>query len=493
MPPFLSAPNRIATAALAVLLLAALVQLLAFWPGIMVWDSIRQYGQALTGVYDDWHPPAMNWLWRQLGLFGRGPAPMLVLQALLYWSGFALLAFKRARDGQPIRTAAIVALALMPVSLVLLGTIIKDSLMASALLLATGLIAWRRPGDRWMAVAAALLLLGAATLRFNAMPACLPLALLLVPERWIATRARLAGVALVAAIPLMLALPLANRLLAAKPSHVELSLVIFDLGGITRYSGMDAFPPVKLPASYKLPTDTSDDADDDDDDDAAAAAARARPVTRDPVEINRACYKPVEWDPYAWWGDAPCPIGFENLKPVLTAPGVSATGTWARAIATHPIAYAAHRFAHFNEDIRFMTDETELTPLSLASDPNPWNYQVPPSRLRDAIAWAATQIPYTPLGSAACWLALAAAVLIAGTGGNRLATALAASSLLYGFSYLPLGVAAEVRYHLWTMIAAGLAAALALGSESVPRWRKFVALALVVAVAAIAGGYRLIA
>ena len=167
------------------LLLAAgaVGQLIAFWPGIMVWDAIRQYRQALSGRYDDWHPPAMNWLWRQLGIFGAGPAPMLVLQAALYWGGFALLAMAAARRDRRLAWA-VAACALLPVPYLLVGTVLKDSLMAGALLLAAGMIAMRRPGDRLLVIGAAVLLVAAATLRFNAVPACLPLALLLVPVGW---------------------------------------------------------------------------------------------------------------------------------------------------------------------------------------------------------------------------------------------------------------------------------------------------------------------
>ena len=48
------------------------------------------------------------------------------------------------------------------------------------------------------------------------------------------------------------------------------------------------------------------------------------------------------------------------------------------------------------------------------------------------------------------------------------------SAVLYGFSYLPLSVASEVRYHLWTIAAIGIAAALTLPRADVralPRWR----------------------
>jgi hypothetical protein len=435
------------------------VQLAAFWPGVMVWDAIRQYRQVLSGRYDDWHPPAMNWLWRQLGVFGAGPAPMLVVQAGLYWGGLALLALAAARGGRARLACAVAGCGLLPIPFLLVGTVLKDSLMAGALLLAAGLIAIRRPGDRAPGIGAAALLVAAATLRFNAVPACLPLALLLAPARWRAGWARFALTALVAALVLAAALPVANRLLAATRSGVELSLVIYDLGGITRFSGVDAFPPVGV---------------------------------ADPVAVNAACYTPVSWDSYAWWGPDPCPIGFERVRAAFAARRLGATRWWLAAIAAHPLAYARHRLNHANHNLRLWVRDGDLPALALGSDPNPWGYAVASTPLRRAVDAVAITALATPLGWPICWVALAAACLLLRPRG--LAAALAWSALLYAASYLPLSVASEVRYHFWTMSAALLAAVLTLAEARRPaRWRWAAAASLVGATALVATLARLAA
>uniref|UniRef100_UPI0035CA0DA6 hypothetical protein n=1 Tax=uncultured Sphingomonas sp. TaxID=158754 RepID=UPI0035CA0DA6 len=440
------------------IVLVAVLHAAVFWPGIMTWDAIRQYGQALSGQYDDWHPPAMNWLWRQLGVFGAGPAPMLALQVALYWSGTLLWVLAAWRRGRPRAAGAIALLALSPIVLVLVGTVLKDCLFAGALLLASGLLAaW--PERRAGRIVAALLLVAAATLRFNAVPACLPLLLLAAPAAWRSTLPRLGATVLLAAIPLVLALPLANAALHAKRSGVELSLVIYDLGGIGKFSGTDAFPPTGV---------------------------------ADPVAVNAACYSPISWDSYAWWGPAPCAIGFERLRAPLKT-GHGPYGWWASAVLHHPIAYAEHRLAHFDRNTRFLVRDADLPGLSLASDPNPWRYGVAPNTGRSAIAEAANWVLATPLGWPACWLALGVGLLVLRP---RLdgdpAVAMAWSAMLYGFSYAPLSVASEVRYHFWTMTAVGIAAALILGRRetwALPRWRVLVAgfpLMLVITAGAIA-------
>ena len=440
---------------------AAIAQLAAFWPGVMVWDAIRQYRQALSGHYDDWHPPAMNWLWRQLGVVAAGPAPMLVVQAALYWGGFALLAGASWRAGRPGLAAAIAACALLPVPYLLVGTVLKDSLMAGGLVFAAGLIAVRRPGGRVVGVLAAAMLIVTATLRFNAVPACLPLAAMLAPPAWRRRWPPLGAVMLGCAVMLAAALPLANRALHAERSGVELSLVTYDLGGITRFAGVDAFPPAGV---------------------------------TDPVAVNARCYTPVSWDVYAWWGPTPCPIGFEKVRDSFAARGTSPTAWWLRQIMAHPIAYAEHRLAHADRNLRLWVHDTDLPTLSLASDPNPWGYRLRPSRLRDAIAAVAVGSLGTPLGWPICWLAVAAACLVLRPRGPGLAVPLAWSAALYALSYVPLSVASEVRYHDWTMIAAALAAVSTLAdARGVARWRWIMAGVLFGGTIAIAGLARLVA
>ncbi len=437
--------------AFALALLAAL-HIALFWPGIFTWDAIRQYGQALSGQYDDWHPPAMNWLWRQLRGFGNGPAPMLVLQVALYWSGTAAWMQAARRRGCPRAALAIGVLALSPIALVLTGTILKDSLFAGALLLASGLLALARQGERSRRVLAALLLVAAATLRFNAVPACLPLLLLALPATWRTTWPRLVGASALVAVPLVLALPLANVALHAKRSGVELSLVIYDLGGIERFSEVDVFPKTDVP---------------------------------NPVAVNHDCYSPVSWDRYAWWGDAPCAIGYTNLRAPLTA-GHGPYAWWVAAVLRHPLAYIAHRLAHFDRNTRFLVQDADLPKLSVASDPNDWGYALAPNAARTAVSDAAAWLLTTPFGWPICWIALGVGLLVLRPSLGEPQGALAWSAVLYAFSYLPLSVASEVRYHFWTMSAVGIAAVLTLARREVwtlPRWRLGLAGApLVVAV-----------
>lgn len=415
--------------------LAALLVASAYWPGLMSWDPVRQYDEAVSGDIDDWHPPVMQWIWRRLIEIDPGPVPMLLLQLALYWGGLTILAAAFWSRGQRRLAWALLACGLWPLGLALTGMILKDCLMTGTLLVATGLLALR--GDRrtwWADLLAGAMLCFAATLRFNAFAACLPLLIALLPRSWWRTWPRLLLTSVIATAALMAAMPAANRLIGAKPSGVELSLILFDLGGITEHSGVSVFPD--------------------------ALEVRA------PVAVNHRCYHPQKWDSYSDWVEPECPLGYtawnDNVDPTEVRP----YAVWVRAILAHPVAYAQHRLHHFAINTRLLplADAVER-PVPNHDAPNPWGFRITPNpemRTIDAVALATA---HTPLGWPIVWIGLALGSLIASWGlpHARLVAPIALSSLMYGCGYLVFSVAAELRYHLWTEIAALIAIVLAVG------------------------------
>jgi len=452
-------------------LLGAALTALAYWPGLMTWDAIRQYGQALSGDFDDWHPPAMEWLWRRLIEIHAGPAPMLVVQLALEWGGLALLAVWANRQGRRGLAIALLACGFMPIGLALTGEVLKDCLMAGALAMAVAALASATPENRaaaWRIVGIALLVF-ASTLRFNAFLATTPIAVVLLPPAWWRGKLRLALTSIVAGAVMIAAMPLANSLLGAKPSGVGLSLVIFDLGGITRFSDTNAFPPI---ADF----DYSDD----------------------PGGIVGACYDPSKWDRYAWWGADPCDIGFDNVKEAFDARRTSPYHWWLGQVAAHPLAYAQHRFSHFNINTRlFSRDPTERA-VQVDPPPNDWGYRVTPSPLLSAIDGAAVWSAATPLGWPIVWIALALGLLVAAPAlaSRRLLVPLALSSFLYGMGYAAFSVASELRYHWWTILAAAIAAVIAAsdltGGAVISRGRLALAATPPLLVLALCIGWRLL-
>ncbi|HEX7693282.1 MAG TPA: hypothetical protein VF409_02265 [Sphingomonas sp.] len=424
--------RRLIAALLLAMALVCAAQAYAYAPGLMTWDSIRQYGQALSGDFDDWHPPAMEWLWRRLLPIAHGPAPMFAIQLGLYWAAFAGFVVWAVRAGRRRLAIGFASASVLPLFVALTATIIKDSLMAGLLLVASAvLVALPTRGHAVARIAALALIVCAATLRFNALPACLPLAIALLPARWRATRWRFAGGLLVGTAVIAAALPLANRAVGAKPSGVGLSLVIFDLGGITRFSGVDAFP-------------YDDDVDD-------------------PVAVNRGCYKPERWDSYSWWVADPCPLGFDAMDDVFRQSGENPYRHWLGAVLAHPVAYAEHRLTHFNINVRFLVHDEVERPVQDQIPPNDWGFRLTRNAVLTWIDRGARWSGHTPLGWPVWWMALAVGLLVVAPGlpSRRLVIPLALSGLLYGLGYLPASVACELRYHFWTIVAILIAALIA--------------------------------
>ena len=194
------------------------------WPGVMTPDSVNQLAQARAGVYGNWHPPIMAWLWGLLDRVWHGPPLMLVLQTALLAIGLYAV-FRRYH---PAMRAAIIAACvfLFPPVFAPMSVIWKDSLMAGCVLCgATGIGSARR-GAR---AAGWLALFLAAALRHNAPLLILPITAWLIP--YAAGRRRVVlGLALGCAV--VLAAETTNHLLADVDEHPAANmLALGDLAG----------------------------------------------------------------------------------------------------------------------------------------------------------------------------------------------------------------------------------------------------------------------
>lgn len=404
----------------AIIILGFALVACAYWPGVMIDDARWQYQQAVDNQFEDWHPPLMAWVWRRLAFAIPGPAPMLLLQLLLYWAGIGLIAWWAYRKGQRGLAIASACAGFLPAPFALTGAVLKDVLMAGCLLCATGLLLWRRGG------AAILFLFIAAALRLNAVFACLPLMLAALPVAFTRTRGRLAGSAIIAATALLATGPAISALVQAEDTKVDLSLIIFDLGGITEHSRANAFPDFGV---------------------------------RDPVAANHRCYDPNEWDSYSTWATRPCPLGFDRFDALVDEGDINIKAWWLRAIFAHPVAYAKHRLDHFNRETWFLVPENPAFTAWTHSVPNPWGFQVRQRALPALIERFADAAAMSPLGWPIFWISLALGALLVAFSSkcSPAIRALAASAFLYGLSYLLVGVAVGMRYYFWTIIAAALA------------------------------------
>lgn len=413
----------------AVALLLMLVNLALHYPGTMNNDSHMQYAEAMSGQYTDWHPPIMALVWAWLDHLLRGPAAILVLHLGLHWLGFGLLADGLMRSGRE-RTAMLVLFAgAFPVLLFYNGGIWKDVGMGSALIAAVGIGAWFRLQQRalpvWAAVVIAVPLAYGTLVRTNAIFALGPLLLFLYFDR--PTRKLYATVVwavLVSVVALVLSGTVNHRVIGAQSSGAVTSLQIFDLAGIARQSGDVSV----LPATAQLS-----------------------------IEDVQRCYTPYFWDTFSPWGY--CRELSERLGPANSAPRQELGKLWLRAIMAHPLAYLDHRLRVFNSEMFFLVPARHCRLAPGCGVDSPWVY--PWTQASAADVSKEIRLDYVKknfLGWPVFWLALGGAIMLLArewrvSTVGRAGVALLVSGELYLLPYFLVGVATDVRYAYWAIMA----------------------------------------
>jgi len=155
------------------LVIGFLNALLTFYPGSMSVDSYNQFYQAVSGVYDDWHPPVMAWLWRHLLWIKEGPQPMLLLHLGLFWGGLYLI-WRMLAEKKSWCRILVPMIGFMPPVIGMVGVIWKDIGLGSTILMTIGL--WNSLQDHFKlrAFLVSLLLIYASWVRHNSIALTAP-------------------------------------------------------------------------------------------------------------------------------------------------------------------------------------------------------------------------------------------------------------------------------------------------------------------------------
>jgi hypothetical protein len=409
-------------------LLPLLLVMAGFWltlklfePGIMNYDARYVYLDGLKGFYGDWQSPVMTWLWRTIDPIAPGSASMFLLITGLYWLGIVTLSSALARRALMLGLA-LPLIALTPPLLAFVGVIWRDVLMAGCWLFAVAMVfaataETKRPLIIQVA-ATALVVLG-VLIRPNAIAAApLLITYIIWPREFSWKRTALLFVPLMIALYAIMQLVYYGALNATR-QHPLHSIAVFDLGGITYFSGENQFPV----------TWSADEME----------ALRGR------------CYDPSYWNVY-WNGDCKFVMAkVEHEQKLFGTPALS--HAWLDAVVKHPIAYIRHRLTFFKtflfgSHLGMWTADIEHPPKTIFED-RPWFMAF--KRLHDALQ-------PTPLFRMGTWFA--ACLLLCALGWRRRMTpegafvlSVCGSGALYVLSYLPLGVASEFRYIYWAVLA----------------------------------------
>jgi hypothetical protein len=416
-----------AVSALLVLLMVAAgyaVTVLVFYPGYVTVDARYVYADAQAWQFGDWQSPAMGALWRLIDPIAPGALSMFLLTITLYWLGFGTLAFIAARRSTWLGLATVL-LAFAPPAFFFVGMIWRDVLFGVIWLAAAVLAlaaADRGTGVRLPVQALALLLVALGVLlRPNAIFAAPFLAAYVIwPLRFDLKRT---AIVFVPAVVLFYALvPLTYYgLLDAKRQNALHSILVFDLGGITRFSGENQFPVSWSPEQT--------------------------------AKLTSECYDPVRWDSY--WHVPPCQFVMQRLE----RPDDVIFGTprlveaWRRAVSAHPLAYLKHRATFMWQ---FLARSNLVLPV--------WDWLNPTAGyghsayFRPLVALHDALQP-TLLFRPGLWLVFAVAVgafawRTRGTPAGAFAVAVTASAVVYVMTFFAVGVAADFRYAYWCVLAA---------------------------------------
>lgn len=386
-------------------------------PGFMSPDSVRQLNAAQNGIYTDWDPPFMSYVWRFINKIHFGPFGMVALHSLIFFAGVILLVRFVVRDAS-LRCMLLACLYLAPPVFTQLGVVWKDVALSVSYLLGCSILLYARDRPKWIFASCIPLFYGTAV-RYNSFSALLPLCLwmgiLLFPHRALKS----IGAAVLLFMGLLGSAKVVNNELS-KGHHlyVERYIQYHDLAGISLHAGFVVSP--------------------------------ALPLTMD--EISK-LYKPA--------------IGnlILNAIPTPLAPSILQT-IWIQQIMAHPRAYLSHRWAGFRILLAISVPEVVLPYFDTFSE-NPWGFSFKRSfwvRMTYHVSWMVrNSFLFRGYVYVLCCLIFMCLNLFR-RDGNLDIVFISASGLLYALGYFIYGAGADFRYLYWTVMAAGICMVLQLRS-----------------------------
>lgn len=232
-----------------------LLCVVAFYPGYMSPDSIRQLTEGRAWSFTDWHPPLMAAVWGVVDRAIPGPFGMLLLHNAAFWTALAL--FWRTTYRRSVYLGlCLVGVGFLPTALALLSTVWKDVGLGASLLLASALLhTSRQTSSRSALLISIPLLFYGYAVRQNAAPAVLPLALwsgLIASRVFRPPKGKAAGRAR-AALPFVFGLAYFLLLTAAvlattriltggRSSYALQQVLLHDLAAVSKERGEALFP-----------------------------------------------------------------------------------------------------------------------------------------------------------------------------------------------------------------------------------------------------------
>lgn len=388
---------------------------------------------------DTIHSPLLIYIWRVLERLHDSPATIYMLHLGMFWAALALLANTLPRS----RCLRIVWLLLMGTALpvwVLMAQVGTDAALIASLSLAAACMARAEVSSHrgWVA-AALLMLLYAAAMRHNALPALVPLLWLCWPLAWRHPVAARVGVTFVALVAISGALILINSGVANQRA-VWPATAMWDLAAISIAEHRVLLPPASVGASMT-------------------------------VEDLDQAFEP--WTNTSLFGRTRAGVRRPFLTPEQTGLKQDIASAWWQAVTTYPVAYACHRWrltrALFGTHHASWPVQLIYFPRQAHVGDNP---ALPSRRDRWHELWFKWLDQWRRTALLAAWPWLLLGIPAAGLGWQRrrflhgrLSLALLASGWFLALPLVVVAPAAELRYLGWPITASILALGLAVASR----------------------------
>jgi hypothetical protein len=411
-------------------LLLFLLTLDMYHPGLMTHDSVLQMGNAVTGLYDDGHPPLMSFVWHLANKIYFGPMGMLVLQNCIFWTGLFFLGrtlFKKVKH----RIYFSLCFAFFPPIFSQLGTIWSDVALSTTLFLTSVVIlkvhSFKR---RWAwPLTLFILLFYAEGVRHNSAPAviifCFWIGIIFFrkrPHRLL----KAAGFGILAfGILFILNSLISAYLVEDRKQYAFQDVAVFDLAALSISRN-----ELILPSFLK----------------------NDKSIT---FEKIKTFFRPEGVGVYYWDTRLiPWTTDVKNIHEL--------TRLWVTTIVENPVAYLKHRARYF-EILTGLKGNVELSTVNDYLEPNPYGIYFRSNWIWRGYFDFVRQFRNSFLFRGYTYLILTFFVMISSACVRPFARdpfLIALSGLAYETGYFFFGPSSEFRYLYWSVLASLLAAVL---------------------------------
>lgn len=435
-----------------------LINVSAFYPGMMSADSVWQLAQAggITG-FSDWHPPLMSVVWQWLIYLTGKPGTLLVMQLVVLWLSLTLTSIIVCRRKNSfLLGCGVYLMGLLPSTIAVSGSIWKDVHMAFSLLFAVSLafLVYYSKSQRVkrFATVVALVFAGyALNLRHNSLLALMPIFWIIVysynnKRSFLKLGLTSVGVMVVS---LLLSL-LVNHSYRVQSLHPEVGVMIDDIVHVASEDEVDDYPTIQ-------------------------------PVI---IEIDKKCQMNSSRMNAIW----ECTNDHQWVA-LTQAYSTEVRHLWWKTVSSNPITYAKYRLSTFREFLfsnpsnsYIWNDGVDKSPIMTESGQPNWLTRIVKNYI-EVIGYKITPFLFIPV----FWISLAIIIFIIA----KLYTTeiwlrcfvvtLSLSVSIYIFGYFPMVLATDFRYIYWPALATPFALYLMLvegtfyrASRDVARKSKFI-------------------